>query len=746
MSARSASALRALADRVGIVSEYLDQTGREVRGTSDATRIALLRAMGIEAGTDRDAEAALATLEAEDRSRVLAPVQVVKLARARALGVTAPVPERFRGGSVQWELELREEQGGRRSTRGRARVSRSGSISLAIPAVRELGYHRLTLRLRATGSADAEEADQSLIVVPPACPALRDRLGGRRAMGTIANLYTLRSERNWGIGDLEDLGRLMVWSASIGAEFVGVNPLHALRNRGRDISPYSPVSRIHRNPIYIDPGSVPELGDSPAARELIASPDVQEELTALRTADRVDYLRVWTLKRAALRALHATFAAMHRERNTERGRAYAAFRRSQGERLVRFATFMALDEHFTREGRDGGFGAWPEPFQDAGSSAVKDFAEARPEEIDFHCWLQFELDRQLGAVAARGGRAGLAVGLYQDLAIGTSPTGGDVWSRPDLFVRGVSIGAPPDPYSASGQNWGLPPIDPRKLREDRYRYWIAVIRASVRHAGALRIDHVMGLFRQFWIPEGKLGTEGAYVRFPSEDLLGILALESTRAGAIVVGEDLGTVPKEVPPALERWGILSSKVLYFERDARGRFRPAGGYPAQSLATANTHDLPTLAGFWAGRDIDLREQVGLCTADEARDARRDREREREQLLKRLSADGLLPRPVGEPDELSVRAAAHAFLCGTPAALVGLALDDLAGELEPVNVPGVGPEKYPSWTRRMRPSLDAMVFDETVAAALRCGERERRGSRPARTTPKRRTPGRARGRKRA
>jgi 4-alpha-glucanotransferase len=739
------SPLRALADRVGIVSEYLDQTGSAVRRTSDATRIAILRAMGIAAATTREAEAALAALDAQDAARLLEPVRVVPLRRARSMRLGLTLPERLRGQPVRWELQLLEEQGRRRTTRGRTRASRAQTLSIPIPAVRETGYHRLTLRLFGAADEDGEasEAEQSLIVVPSSCPAPRQRLGGRRVMGIIANLYTLRSARNWGVGDLEDLARLLVWSGAIGAEFVGVNPLHALRNRGIDVSPYSPVSRIYRNPIYIDPASVPELAESAVARDLIASTDVQRELDGLRTGDRVEYARVWTIKRAALRALHATFATMHRGRETERGRRYAAWCRIEGDRIVQFATFMALDEHFTREGQDGGFRSWPKAFGNPASRAVREFVESHPEEIDFHCWVQYELDCQVAAAAERGVRAGLDLGLYQDLAIGTSPSGSDVWSFPDLFVQGASIGAPPDPYSATGQNWGLPPIDPRKLREDGYRYWITLVRASLRHAGALRIDHVMGLFRQFWIPDGMSGTEGAYVEFPADDLLGVLALESTRAGALVVGEDLGTVPPEVPPALARWGILSSKVLYFERDERGRFLPAAHYSARSLATANTHDMPTIAGFWSGRDIELREQVGLCDADQAREERRQRRREREQLVARFVAEGALPDTddSDEPDEQRVRAAAHAFLCGTPAVLVGLALDDLGGETDPVNVPGVGPDKYPSWTRRMRLSLEEIAFDADVAAGLRCGARERRTRRPARAKAKRGKPGRKR-----
>ena len=291
---------------------------------------------------------------------------------------------------------------------------------------------------------------------------------------------------------------------------------------------------------------------------------------------------------------------------------------------------------------------------------------------------------------------------------------------PELFAHGASIGAPPDPYSASGQNWGLPPISPRALRRTRYRYWIQLVRSALRHAGALRIDHVLGLFQQFWIPEGKSGADGAYVRFPADDMLGILALEASRAGAVVVGEDLGTVPPEVPPGLKKWKVLSSKVLYFEREGESGFKPAAAYDADALATANTHDMATLEGWWEGRDIELRAEVGLIEAGDVDAEREKREIEKQALLDRLVRDG-----VATSDEISsggatFRGAVHEFLCETPAVLVGLSLDDLLGEREPVNLPGVGPDKYASWSRKSSLPLEALATDPDVERALRVGAR--------------------------
>jgi 4-alpha-glucanotransferase len=353
---------------------------------------------------------------------------------------------------------------------------------------------------------------------------------------------------------------------------------------------------------------------------------------------------------------------------------------------------------------------------------VSRFAATHADRVDFHRWVQFEIDRQLGTAAKRARDGRMHVGLYQDLAIGSSAAGADAWAFRDLFVQGVTVGAPPDPYSAVGQNWGFPPIAPRALRADRYEYFVNLVRSGLRHAGALRIDHILGFFRLYWIPEGATALNGAYVRYPTHDLLGILALESHRHRALIVGEDLGTVPPEVPRALEKWGVLSSKVLLFERDRRTGFKPAQKYPELALATANTHDMPPLAGYWSERDIDLRRQLGLLTSDDAVDAaRRERQHDLAALLRRLASDKILLRPRLPRNGAELRGAVHDFLCRTPSRLVGLALDDLAGESDPVNVPGVGPDRYGSWTRKMHMSLEEIRTSAEVLTALRCDRRQ-------------------------
>jgi 4-alpha-glucanotransferase len=665
------SALRTLADRLGILSEYVDQTGRETRVTSDETRVAILAAMGFDASNESRAASALELLEARELARSLHPVRVIVHDSAFSLPPKA-VLTLERGGEWRPGKDL------------------------------PLGYHTLKLG----------DDTQTLIVVPPKCMA-----PVRRAMGLIANLYAVRSDANWGVGDISDLATIAEWSGEKGAAFVGVSPLHALRNRGDDISPYSPVSRLYRNPIYIDVTAVPELNECMDARALLDDPATQEMLASLRASGRVDYERVWSLKRRALEMLHRTFIIRHRDARSARGRDYRAYIEHENSTLVNFATFCALEDHFAASAKASSWPHWPEELQHPGSPDVIAFRAANTDAVDFHRWLQFELDRQLGAAATIARKSGLGIGIYQDLAIGAAPDSADVWAFSHLFVRGIAVGAPPDGYAPQGQNWGLPPIDPHELVENRYAFWIALIRASLRHAGALRIDHVLGLFRQFWIPHGVTGAHGAYVRFPTEDMLGILALESVRHRAVIVGEDLGTVPEEVPGVLERWGILSSRVMYFERESDGRFRPASSYPRLSLTTADTHDMATITGFWTARDIELQRMAGLIASDEsAAAARAHRDNERRFLVERLVAEGALKSSDAEsPSNAELRGAVHRFLCSTPAALVGIYLEDLVGEREPVNLPGVASDVFQSWTRRLSHSLETIATDPDVAIAF-------------------------------
>ncbi|HEY7530576.1 MAG TPA: 4-alpha-glucanotransferase [Gemmatimonadota bacterium] len=728
--------LRELADRVGILPSYV-AVGGERREASDATRVALLAAMRIDASSEASAAAALARLDRERAERLL-PAAVVIRASAAAPSLRVHVPPAA-SGAVRWRVEVVTEDGDRRVSEGGAdpsalEVARAhgGALALEPPAGLPPGWHAAHATLAWTGGEAA--ADAALVAVPDACLSPAELLGGRRAGGLWANLWSVRGRRSWGAGDLTDLAELARWAGREGLDFVGVNPLHALRAWAGEASPYSPVSRLFRNPLYLDVEAVPELVDSAAARARIASPGHRAALARLRAAPRLDPAAVAELQRPVIERLHEEFARRHRDRPTPRGEAYAAFRAGAGASLDDFATFLALEEALAAGGLGPGrWREWPAALRDARSPQVAAFRRSQPERVDVHRWIQFELDRQLAAAARAGRDAGLGVGLYGDLAIGSAGGGSDAWAFTEVFLEGASVGAPPDDFAPGGQDWGLPPVDPGGLARTGYRYWRELLRSAFAHAGALRIDHVMGLVRQFWIPAGRPGSEGAYVRYPADAMLGILALESRRHRALVIGEDLGTVPEGFRAELGRRGVLSSQVLPFETDPSGEFRPSRSWSAHALATANTHDLPPLEGFWEGRDLVLRRDAGqIAPGDAFRDAALRRWREREALARRLAEEGCIPAAGALPPDGAwpdLAAAVHAFLAKTPAPLVGAALDDLAGETDPVNLPGVGPDRHPSWTRRMRRPLAELQADRAVARTLTGLDalRRRRGAGP-------------------
>ncbi|HVL58646.1 MAG TPA: 4-alpha-glucanotransferase, partial [Burkholderiaceae bacterium] len=432
----------------------------------------------------------------------------------------------------------------------------------------------------------------------------------------------------------------------------------------------------------------------------------------------VQYAAVAQLKLQALQALWAEFRA---RRGSPDWQPFDAFRRELGEPLELDCLFTALREFFAAQDPAlADWHAWPQPYRDRGSAEVARFADEHRDRIEFHVWLQWIADRQL-ADAAQAARS-MAIGLYRDLAVGADRSGAETWVDPVAVVSGAHVGAPPDVYNQAGQDWGLPPFDPHALRNEGYRSFIELVRANMRHAGGLRIDHVMALEHLYWVPQGEKPTAGAYVRYPLEDLVGILALESHRHRCLVVGEDLGTVPEGFRERMQRANILSYRVLFFENDG-GRFFAPDDYPPLALAVAGSHDLPTLRAWWLGSDIDLRERLGLFpNPDAVAEARAQRDRERERLLDALRAQGLLRND--SPSLEQFVDAAHAYLAATRSFLAVPQLDDVTGETEPVNVPATSTE-HPNWRRRLSVTVDALATDPRLqtAAAIFGAQRGRR-----------------------
>ncbi len=554
--------------------------------------------------------------------------------------------------------------------------------------------------------------------IPPA-------LEGGRAWGFGINLYALRSERNWGIGDFTDLRDFVRFAAGAGADLVGVNPLHALHYvEPEAASPYSPTSRYFRNPIYIDVEAVPEFSaptaKAAAVRERIFSPAFAAELAALRDVPAVAYAGVARAKWFALTELYAVF----RDAGGKRRADFRAFVERGGERLERFAIHEALTEHFARDGgRIRGWRTWEADFRDADSPGVAAWAAKFRRRVDYFKYLQWLAEEQLSA-AAEEARA-LTIGLYLDVAVGVDVSSADVWSDPGAYVLDATVGAPPDPLGPYGQNWGLPPPAPDAMLRDEGAAFAELLAANMRCAGALRLDHAMALLRLFWIPLGKTPADGIYVTYPLDALLAIARAQSALARCAIVGEDLGNVPDGFRDRMEWEGILSYRLLLFEREADGAFKAPDTYPKLALATATTHDLPTLAGWALGRDVTSRLAIGLTSEDEAGAALAVRRVETSRLLDALRAHGMLDdagfawlhRAIDERSadanayELLVRAA-YGYLAETPARVVLVQLDDAALELDQVNLPGTFRE-YPNWRRKSRLRLADIARDERIAA---------------------------------
>jgi glycogen operon protein len=678
-------ALDRLAEVAGIAAQWWD-VSHELHVVGVDTKRALLAAMRLPAATEREAAENLARFAEEHERRPL-PHTLTGWAGA-PLVLEIPLSPGLEPQAV--ELNVIFEDGDRQSFRvlasegrvvpatasdGRAYFSWQIEL-LPMP----LGRHVLT-------RGDLAHFPCHVTVARRRC-FLPDALaGGRRLWGLSAQLYSLRRAGDAGVGDFTDLAELAAAVGPAGAAAVVINPLHALFAENIErASPYQPSDRRFLDPIYLD---LPGIGTVPSG-------------------DMIDYTAVWDAKRRFLeRQFAETGASSAMEADTD----FAHFVAEAGDALNRFAVFQAIAETYPRRP----WQTWPGGLSDAESAEVAAFAAANADRIRYHKYLQYLCDSELAAAARRAKDAGLPIGVIRDLAVGGAPDGAEIWAQRDLYADGVSVGAPPDTLAPQGQVWGLPPPDPHAMRRTGFAGFARLLNANMRHAGGLRIDHVMALTRLFWVPDGADGADGAYVRYPLEDLLAQVSLESERAECLVVGEDLGTVPDGLRPRLADAGMLGYRVMLLERDGVGFHKP-GSYPANTLACFTTHDLPTFAGWWEGASITERKAIGLFTAEAAEAALAQRALEKQALLDALVAENLLAQ--GETDLIAVMAAAHAFAARSPAALVVAQADDLGAERVAVNLPGTDRER-PNWRRRIStpvPDLLKSPAAEAILAALR------------------------------
>lgn len=701
------SALKALSRIAGIAPSYFDISGH-LHVTSTETRMALLNAMGFNVHDEESAFKAWQQYRAQKRREILLPCVVLQQNGAQPRHYAPFVQVNLDSPTLlHWQLILTLENGDVAKWDGE-KIAIGRRTQLPLPIALPLGYHRLEATLALQGKQS--HATQTVIVTPGHCWSVSADVQKRHAVGVWTNVYTLRSQHNSGIGDLADVRALIQPLAQRGADFIGLSPLHAIFNTRDNLSPYSPVSRLYRNPIYIALHDVAEWRTSKTAQEYAASPANRAMFEQLRNAPYVDYEQVWRYKRAVLNHLYATYCEENASGTTPRAQAFANYCARQGSSLVQFATFSAMADDAEKKGEGRDCRQWRQEYQAFASPAVQSWMRSHAEEINFYCYLQFVLDEQLLACSVLAQRSGMRIGIYQDMAVGIYGGGADAWSFSQSFVAEAEVGAPPDPYAAQGQNWASPPLHPLRLREQSYAYWQQVVRQCMAHSGALRIDHVMGLLRLFWIPKGLPASTGAYVRYPFEDLLGIVALESWRHQTIVIGEDLGTVPPGFRERLRKWHVLSTQVLLFEKDMHYGYKVPQAYSETALLTATTHDMAPLAGFWRSSDIATRQQIGILSDDEAHADFNMRQHDKYLLQCALHHAGLLDNTeVHATHEQTLVKAAHCFLQQAPAPLVALALDDLAGEHSSVNLPGTTNERYPNWMRKMSHSIETLLCDD-------------------------------------
>lgn len=598
----------------------------------------------------------------------------------------------------------------------------TGGKAFHLPAKLPEGYHSLTL------TQGEQRSHCRIIVAPKRCYEPQALLTGQKLWGACVQLYTLRSELNWGIGDFGDLKAMLVDVAKRGGSFIGLNPIHALYPANPEsASPYSPSSRRWLNVIYIDVNAVEDFRQSEEAQAWWQKPATQKALKQARDAEWVDYTAVTALKMTALRMAWRGFTVRDDEQMAE----FRHFVEQEGESLYWQAAFDALHAYQVKEDAlRWGWPVWPKAYQSVDSPQVKQFCEQHQDEVDFYLWLQWLAYTQFAACWHTSQGFDMPIGLYRDLAVGVAQGGAETWCDRELYCLKASVGAPPDILGPLGQNWGLPPMDPHIITARAYEPFIELLRANMQNCGALRIDHVMSMLRLWWIPYGETADHGAYVHYPVDDLLSILALESQRNHCMVIGEDLGTVPVEIVSKLRNSGVYSYKVLYFENDHEKTFRAPKAYPEQSMAVATTHDLPTLRGYWDSGDLTLGKTLGLYP-DEAvlRELYQDREQAKQGLLDALHKYGCLPKRAGHKASLmsmtsTLNRGLQRYIADSNSALLGLQPEDWLDMAEPVNIPGTS-EQYKNWRRKLAIPLEQMFADDEVNKLIKDLDKRRKAA---------------------
>ncbi|MEL4358704.1 MULTISPECIES: 4-alpha-glucanotransferase [unclassified Luteococcus] len=669
--------LAELADHFGIASEFWDWKGRQTQ-ISEETVVAVLKSLEIDASTPQKAQEAVDELRMRPWRRSLPPCVVLEQGQPGWVNVHV-------NSGADAELYLRLENGETRPTWQSTNDAPDreidgqwiGEATFQLPADLPLGYHRMVLR------SQGVEVESSLIITPSFL-GLPASMNNRRIWGYATQLYSVRSKNSWGVGDLTDLADLSVWSATQQfAGYVLVNPLHAAQPMPPlEPSPYLPTSRMYVNPLYIRPEAIEEYATLSEADRRQIQVLRDELLQELGDVDEIRRNPSWEKKAEALRLIFAS------GRRAAREMAFNDFIRREGRQLRDFATWCALYEVHGPDWRQ-----WPAELQRPTSPQVAEFYRANQQRIQFYKWLQWIAENQLSSTQQAARDAGMPIGIVSDLAVGVNAAGAETWMLSDVFAQGCTVGAPPDAYSQLGQDWGQPPWRPDRLADLAYAPFRQMVQNVLRHAGGLRVDHIIGLFRLWWVPQGKTAKDGTYVRYDHDALIGILALEAHRAQALVIGEDLGTVQPWVREYLSRRGLLGTSVMWFEQGDDGHPLPPESWREYAMSSVTTHDLPPTSGYLAGDHIRLRDKLGMLTESLESELEHGRA-EQQAMIEALRNHGALSQQDYESRDVEqIVLAMHRMLTWTPSKVLNAALVDAVGDRRTQNQPGTIDE-YPNW----------------------------------------------------
>nr|WP_321825569.1 4-alpha-glucanotransferase [Alteromonas macleodii] len=706
--------LQQLVEMRGIETQYVDAWGKPAT-IAESSKAKLLNTLGYDTSSDEKIQSQITQDIKSVWLSPLNPVQVVRNTQEINLAVRLPIElvnddhtltVTCENGDVLTHQFTPVDQ--EMTTMAHIDDVEFHEYVLTLPLDLPLGYHDVAL------SADDDEFARSrLIVAPEACYTPKEIREGKKIWGLSVQLYCVRSEKNWGIGDFSDLALLIEKASGVGADFIGLNPIHALYPANPNAcSPYGPSSRRWLNYLYIDVTAIDGFEDA-SVQAVVSSDEFKATLEHARSVEHVDYEAVAHVKLAALKAVFDAYDAKYLRKNTKQNKAFKAFVEAGGESLDILAVYDALQSHLKAEGKDSwGWPVFPQEYKDYHNPAVAKFKRANEQDVKFYLFLQWIAAQQLELASSKATDAGMTIGLYRDLAVGVSEGSAEIWGNKDLYCTGASVGAPPDILGPLGQNWGLPPMDPRKLYEQGYQPIIDLFASNMASSGSLRIDHVMALLRLWWVVKGDNAKDGGYVYYPVDDLLGILALESHRNQSLVIGEDLGTVPEEIRSKLADNGVYSYRVFFFEQAEDGGFFSPSHYPVQSMSTLTTHDMPTLIGYWHCLDLELGKEIGLYPTEEIlQTLYADRHENKQAILDTLHGHGSIGDNVGHDvnytgmnRELNNGMQVH--MAGGSSALLSLQLEDWLEMDKPVNIPGTFDE-YPNWRRKLTENIESM-FD--------------------------------------